>query len=197
MARGSLSATAVAGRVGFGRRGSRTPTVGGRLRHFGRWLRTQCNAVVRMRRGECRCSRVMSRSYACCRWVMSTTTCVSPVWDGLRPPRWPWETSSGASHLGCRVSPRLALSRRVRFTNWFTESARTGDATDKGTAQRRRHRHSRYVGTEAGGSTKRSASSPASSRPFRKVDSVRCVAPTRIRTPSGLWSGEVHQPSDS
>jgi len=63
--------------------------------------------------------------------------------------------------------------------------------------QRRRHRHSRYAGTGAGGSTKRSASSPASSRAFRKVDSLRCVAPTRIRTPSGLWSGEVRQPSDS
>ena len=63
--------------------------------------------------------------------------------------------------------------------------------------QRRRHRHSRYVGTGAGGSTKRSASSPASSRAFRTVDSLRCVAPTRIRAPLGLWSGDVRQPSDS
>ena len=34
----------------------------------------------------------------------------------------------------------------------------------------------------------------ASSRAFRKAGSLRCVAPTRIRTPSGLWSGEVRQP---
>jgi hypothetical protein len=36
-----------------------------------------------------------------------------------------------------------------------------------GSHRRRRHRHSRYVGTGAGGSTKRSASSPASSNAFR------------------------------
>src|ERR1700733_7105868 len=29
------------------------------------------------------------------------------------------------------------------------------------------------------------------------VESLRCVAPTRIRAPLGLWSGEGHQPSVS
>ena len=89
----------------------------------------------------------------------------------------------------CRRGPR---SRPVSETLTCPRPA-TGLAPD----QRRRHRHSRYIGTADGGSTKRSASSPASSRALRKVDSLRCVAPTRIRTPSGLWSGEVHQPSRS
>jgi len=77
--RGSLSATAAAGRLGFGRRGSRTPTVGGRLRHFGRWSRTHCSAVPGMRDVRCRYSRVISWLCTCCRWVMSSTTDVFRV----------------------------------------------------------------------------------------------------------------------
>ena len=114
LVRGSLSATAAAGRVGFGRRGSRTPTVGGRLRHLGRWLRTQCTAVARPRPFACRRSCVISRLCTCCRWVMRHHTSLSPASRpvsvvpadlGERPSsgrlRWP---PSLPSHP---VSPRL------------------------------------------------------------------------------------------
>jgi hypothetical protein len=51
------------------------------------------------------------------------------------------------------------------------------------------------VGTGAGGSTTRSIAKPAAMSALRYVDNVVCAEPTRIRTPSGLWALDVHQPS--
>jgi hypothetical protein len=103
--RGSLSAAAAAGRVGFGRRGSRTPTVGGHLRQFGRWLRTQYSPVARPRPTGCRRSRVMSRLCTCCRWFMSTTTRISPRLLGSRVSRWPGVQDRSLSPRSRRVRP--------------------------------------------------------------------------------------------
>jgi len=118
---GSLSATAAAGRVGFGRRGSRTPIVGGRLRHLGRWLRTQCTAAARPCPFACRRSCVISRLCTCCRWVMSHTTHVSDVSSNLWRVHRPRRTGQITSRSGCSVSPVSPGFRRVRFTNRFTE----------------------------------------------------------------------------
>jgi hypothetical protein len=112
--RGSLSATAAAGRVGFGRRGSRTHTVGGRLRHLGRWLRTQCSTATSPCPFACRRSCVISRLCTCCRWVMSHTTCVSRVSDSLRSPRWPRRTCGMKSFQAYRISPVSACPAASR-----------------------------------------------------------------------------------
>src|SRR5579859_1436627 len=121
--------------------------------------------------------------------------------DAPRPSSFPNSPQLCAGSSATQAASR-GTGRCRRLASSTTIPALGGKADDSDTfflcpGQRRRHRHSRKVGTGAGGSAKRSASSPASSRAFRKVDSLRWVAPTRIRTPLGLWSGEVHQPSDS
>ena len=113
MARGSLSATAAARRVGFGRRGSRTPTIGGRLRHPRRWLRTQRTAAARPCPFACRPSCVISRLCTCCRWVMSSATHVSPV-SGV-PARL---ADQGIGAMTCRARPGPSPpSRSVSLAN--------------------------------------------------------------------------------
>lgn len=130
MARGSLSATAAAGRVGFGRRGSRTPTIGGLLGHHPRrWLRTQCAAPVRRslfaRRRCCVISRLctLSLTRAPARRRAGSVKRRASVFD-LRPvtslplrqmlsPRW-WPTSARAARAISGISPRLLALRPCR-----------------------------------------------------------------------------------
>ena len=183
MARGSLSATAAAGRVGFGRRGSRTPTIGGRLRHPRRWLRTQRTAAARPCPFAFRPSCVISRLCTRCRWVTSTTTHVSPV-SGV-PARL---ADQGIGAMTCRLRPRRSPPFR---SVWLANPL-----ADQGT------RRARASSSRTSGAAGRLSVVPAGSMCCRSclLAAVRgccctpllysCVASGRI-DPTSSWQADV------